>query len=39
MRAEQLTDPDAKRVALEIAAGYDQLAAMAAKGASRLASA
>lgn len=39
IRAEQLTDPEAKRVALEIAAGYDQLAAMAARGASRLASA
>jgi hypothetical protein len=39
VRAEQLTDPEAKRAALEIAAGYDQLAAMAAKGASRLPSA
>jgi hypothetical protein len=39
IRAEQLTDPDAKRAAFEVAAGYDQLAAMAARGASRLASA
>jgi hypothetical protein len=36
-RAKQIADPEAERVALEIAAGYDRLAAMAAKGALRLA--
>jgi hypothetical protein len=38
-KAERLADPEAKRVLLEIAAGYDKLAAMAAKGALRLVSA
>jgi hypothetical protein len=38
-RAKQVADPEAGRIALEIAAGYDRLAAMAAKGALRLASA
>jgi hypothetical protein len=37
-RAEQIADPEAKRGALEIAAGYDKLAAMAAKAALELAS-
>ena len=36
-RAEQMTDPETKRIALEIAAGYDKLAEMAAKGALQLA--
>jgi hypothetical protein len=36
-RAEQIADLEAKRIALEIAAGYDKLAAMAAKGVLRLA--
>ena len=35
----QVADPEAERNALEIAAGYDRLAAMAAKGALRLVSA
>jgi hypothetical protein len=37
--AEQAVDPDARRAALEMAAGYERLAEMAAKGAARLASA
>jgi hypothetical protein len=38
-RAKQIADPEAERIALEIAAGYDRLAVMAAKGALRLVSA
>ena len=37
--AEQAVDPEARRAALEMAAGYEKLAEMAATGAARLASA
>jgi hypothetical protein len=37
--AEQAVDPEAKRAALEMAAGYEKLAEMAAKGLPRLVSA
>ena len=37
--AEQAVDPEARRAALEMAAGYERLAEMTAKGAARLASA
>jgi hypothetical protein len=37
--AEQAVDPDAKRAALEMAAGYEKLAQMVAKSSARLASA
>ena len=37
--AEHAVDPEAKRAALEMAAGYEKLAEMAAKGAASLASA
>ena len=35
--AEQAVDPEARRAALEMAAGYEKLADMAAKGSARLA--
>ena len=37
--AGQAVDPEARRAALEMAAGYERLAEMAARGAARLASA
>jgi hypothetical protein len=37
--AEQAVDPEARRAALEMAAGYEKLADMAAKGSAGLASA